>query len=276
MSNTVTPDLPSRDALTLAGAGLILAAGLIHLVLTPEHFREAPYLGLLFVANFIGAVVAAFSIYRGHRWGWLLGALVAGGALVMYFVSGTVGLPGMERGHLLEPLGILTKAVEILFLVLCGVEVTRSLTGLRRWALVSGIALMLVAVPGVAFALVHGRQSVARAPVRWSATSPAIHLGDNYDLVVTNTSNKDQKAWVRTMIMDHRAHKNTMVINEPLKLAPGEERELTAVNDYGDANHFQTGIGSQTKDLSLTVKVTDSGGNETAWFNQEAFQIQER
>jgi hypothetical protein len=68
----------------------------------------------------------------------------------------------------------------------------------------------------------------------------------------------------------------TMVINEPLKLAPGEERELTAVNDYGDANHFRTGIGSQTKDLSLTVKVTDSEANETARFNQGAFQIRER
>ncbi len=116
----------------------------------------------------------------------------------------------------------------------------------------------------------------AGLPVRWSATSPAIHLGDRYTLDVTNTSDKDQKAWVRTMIMDHSAHKNTTAINEPLKLAPGEERELTAVNDYGEANHFQTTIGSQTKDLSFTVKVTDSEGNETARFNQEAFRIQEK
>ncbi len=132
---------------------MILVAGSIHLVLTPEHFMEAPYLGLLFVADFIGALVAAFGIYRGHRWGWLLGALVDGGALVVYLVSGTVGLPGVERGHLLEPLGILTKVAEALFLLLCGFEFTRSLTGLRRWALVGGIAAALVVVPGVAVAL---------------------------------------------------------------------------------------------------------------------------
>ena len=135
MSDTVVRSPQSRSALTLAGGALILAAGLIHLVLTPEHFGEAPYLGLLFVADFIGAVVTAFGIYRGHRWGWLLGALVAGGALVGYFVSGTVGLPGVERGHLLEPLGMVTKVVEALFLLLCGFEFTRSLTGLRRWTL---------------------------------------------------------------------------------------------------------------------------------------------
>jgi hypothetical protein len=283
MSNAVIRNPQSRSALILAGAGLILVTGLIHLVLIPEHFGEAPYLGLLFIADFIGAVVAAFGIYRGHRWGWLLGTLVAGGALVAYFVSGTVGLPGMERGHLLEPLGIFTKAIEALFLVLCGVEFTRSLRGLRRWALVGGIAAALVVVPGVALALGpqdahpgHGQAKGAGLPVRWAATSPAIHLGDKYDLVMTNTGDKDQKAWVRTMIMDHRAHENTMVIDEPLNLAPGEERELTAVNDYGEANHFQTGMGSQTKDLNFTVKVTDSKGNETARFNQEAFRIQEK
>ncbi len=65
------------------------------------------------------------------------------------------------------------------------------------------------------------------------------------------------------------------MINEPLELKPGEEREFTATNDYGDANHFQTGIGSETQDLDLAVAVTDSAGNETARFNQEAFLIQE-
>lgn len=100
----------------MAGAGLILASGLIHLVLTPEHLEEAAYLGLLFLADFAGAVVAAFGIYRGRRWGWALGTLVAAGALVAYVVSGTVGLPGMEPEGLLEPVGVVTKLVEALFL----------------------------------------------------------------------------------------------------------------------------------------------------------------
>ncbi len=54
--------LRSGSAVALTGAGLIFVAGLIHLVLTPAHLEEATRLGLL------------------------------------YFVNGTVGLPGVERG----------------------------------------------------------------------------------------------------------------------------------------------------------------------------------
>jgi hypothetical protein len=59
---------------------LLLIAGLIHLLLTPQHFAETAYLGTLFLANFVGSILAAFGIYRGLRWGWALGALFAGGA----------------------------------------------------------------------------------------------------------------------------------------------------------------------------------------------------
>ena len=82
---------------------MILIAGLIHPLLTPQHFAEAAYLGALFRANFAASVLPAFGIYRGLRWGWALGALVAGDAFVAYLLSGTVGLPGVEEGHLLEP-----------------------------------------------------------------------------------------------------------------------------------------------------------------------------
>ena len=118
-------DSQGRRLLTLAGAGLILASGLIHLVLTPEHLEEAAYLGLLFLSYFAGAVVAAFGIYRGRRWGWVLGALIAAGALVAYVVSGTVGLPGMEPEGLLEPVGVVTKLVETLFLGLFAIALTK-------------------------------------------------------------------------------------------------------------------------------------------------------
>jgi hypothetical protein len=103
MTYPASGTLRSRREPALAGAGLILIAGLIHLLLTPQHFAETAYLGALFLANFVGSVVAAVGIYRGFWWGWALGALFAGGAFVAYLLSGIVGLPGVEEGHLLEP-----------------------------------------------------------------------------------------------------------------------------------------------------------------------------
>src|SRR5688572_22567811 len=145
MDGTANSDQRARGALTLAGAGLILGAGLIHLVLTPEHLKEAPYLGLLFLADFVGAATAAFGILRGRRWGWALGALVAGGAYALYFINGTVGLPGVEEGHLIEPVGLLAKTVEALFLLLCAFALTRGLAPRGRWAVFAATVAALVA-----------------------------------------------------------------------------------------------------------------------------------
>ena len=91
--------------------------GLSHLIGAPQHYRVAPYIGVGFVANSIGALVAAVGIYRDVMWGWLLGALVAGGALIMYAISRSVGLPGFEHavGRWSGPLGILSLVVEALF-----------------------------------------------------------------------------------------------------------------------------------------------------------------
>ena len=102
-----------------AGISLILVTGAIHFIDAPGSFGDATYKGLLFLANGIAAIVAAFGIYRGERsWGWGLGVLVAGGALVGYVISRTMGLPGLAPDIWLEPLGILSLIVEAAFLVL--------------------------------------------------------------------------------------------------------------------------------------------------------------
>jgi hypothetical protein len=90
----------------------------IHFIDAPSSFGDATYKGLLFVANGIAAIVAAFGIYRGRRWGWALGVLVAGGALVGYAISRTVGLPGLAPEiWLSSPLAELSLAVEAAFIV---------------------------------------------------------------------------------------------------------------------------------------------------------------
>ena len=104
------------ERLVGAGISVIIIVGLIHLIDAPGDLQEATYQGMLFLANFFGAVTAAIGIYRGHGLGWSLGVLVAGGAFVGYVVSRTVGLPGLPvEEEWLEPLGLLSVLVEALF-----------------------------------------------------------------------------------------------------------------------------------------------------------------
>ena len=126
------------SASTWAGIGLIAGSGLIHLVETPEYLGEVRYIGVLFALSVVGAIVAAVGIFRGERWGWGLGALVAGASIAGYLLSRTVGLPGFRENsweEFAEPLGLLSLVVEGLFLVVAAnvltgrspVEATRTL-----------------------------------------------------------------------------------------------------------------------------------------------------
>ena len=104
------------ERLVGAGISLIVVVGLIHLINSPGDLKEGSYAGLLYLANFGGALTAAIGIYRGRSWGWSLGALVAMGAFVGYVISRTVGLPGLPvEEEWLEPLGLLSLLVEALF-----------------------------------------------------------------------------------------------------------------------------------------------------------------
>ncbi len=102
--------------LVWAAIGLILATGLIHLVLSPHHFEEAKYVGILFSLNGIGAAVAAFGIYRNANWGWTLGAIIAAFSVVSYIASRTVGLPGTEIEDW-DLIGVISLIVESVFIL---------------------------------------------------------------------------------------------------------------------------------------------------------------
>ncbi len=101
------------------GIILIVITGIVHFIDAPDNFGNAAYKGVLFVLNGVGAIVAAYGIFRGAAWGWFLGLLIAGGAIAGYIISRTVGLPGLRVDpHWLEPLGVLSLIVEGLFVLL--------------------------------------------------------------------------------------------------------------------------------------------------------------
>jgi hypothetical protein len=104
------------ERLVGAGISLIVIVGLIHLINSPGDLEEGSYTGVLYLANFFGAILAAIGIYRGRSWGWSLGALVSVGAFAGYVISRTIGLPGLPvEEEWLGPLGLLSMVVEALF-----------------------------------------------------------------------------------------------------------------------------------------------------------------
>jgi hypothetical protein len=119
----------STHGLKTVAVVAIVATGLIHLVTARDSFGEATYKGLLFVANGVGALVAAVGVYRDRAdWAWLLGALVAGGAFLGYVLSRTVGLPGLsaEPDAWFEPLGVASLVAEAVFLLVFAVTLRQS------------------------------------------------------------------------------------------------------------------------------------------------------
>lgn len=100
------------------GIILIIITGIIHFIEAPEYFDEAAYMGLLFVLNGIGSLTAAYGIYKNQKWGWILGLLITGGSILGYIISRTIGMPGVAVKEWADGIGILSLAVECLFVLL--------------------------------------------------------------------------------------------------------------------------------------------------------------
>jgi hypothetical protein len=97
-SKTVTGGLHNLGKLRIAGVASISLVGLIHLLVTPEYYGFAAYLGLLMIANLAGSIVSAVGIYQGRVWGWWLGAVMAAGAFLAYIGAGRWGCPDCPLG----------------------------------------------------------------------------------------------------------------------------------------------------------------------------------
>ncbi len=81
----------------LAG-GLLALAGIVHLLLAPEHLEEAPGLGLAFLAG--GVLALGWALVVARRPGpavWGAGMVIALAMGLAYLASRTVGLAGMHE-----------------------------------------------------------------------------------------------------------------------------------------------------------------------------------
>jgi hypothetical protein len=130
-------DMPSDRAgsvgsrLRFPAAALAVAAGLAHVPVTPEHLREAPYIGVLFIMLTVACVVlAALLVTWDHALVWLAlgGACLL--AVIAYVVSRTMGLPLMadDIGNWWETLGVVSVLTESAVVVLAATVLSTRLS----------------------------------------------------------------------------------------------------------------------------------------------------
>ena len=116
----------------IVGAAAAAGIGAIHLVLAPEYFGEAAYIGALFIAGGVASGAVAIKLWRAdHTLSWALGTLIAVGMGAGLLLSRTVGLPGFHESEW-EPSAILSLLLEGAFVVAAAIAVARPRSPARR------------------------------------------------------------------------------------------------------------------------------------------------
>ncbi|MGQ0668677.1 MAG: hypothetical protein ACT4PO_03210 [Actinomycetota bacterium] len=103
---------------TLLIVVLVLAAANLHILLTPEHFREGPQFGLFFLAADIFQVWLAFAlllmpgprVYRTGLWG-------SAGLVAIWMITRLIPPPGAASPEPVELLGVVATSLEIAAIV---------------------------------------------------------------------------------------------------------------------------------------------------------------
>lgn len=99
----------------------------VHIPLVPEHLREAPYIGVLFILLSVACVALAIMVTAHDTpWIWAISAALSPLALIAFVWSRTIGLPQItdDIGNWTEPLCFPTVAAEALTVALVLVVLT--------------------------------------------------------------------------------------------------------------------------------------------------------
>ncbi len=125
------PSRPAEASLRGVAAVCALLSAVAHLLIVPEHLKEVPYMGILFLIGSVALLVAAAGLARRNPVpAWLLGTLVSGGMVLGFALSRTVGLPNYQEEGWDPPYGVLCMVAEVAFIITfvawCGVAKTRT------------------------------------------------------------------------------------------------------------------------------------------------------
>lgn len=103
-------------------AAALTVAAVAHVPVIPEHLREAPYMGVLFIAFTVVAALLAFVVaVRGSAsTPFVVSGVVCGSAIAAYCLTRLVAFPQLadDVGNWGEPLGVVSIASEAVVLAL--------------------------------------------------------------------------------------------------------------------------------------------------------------
>lgn len=119
-----TAQSPFDMPLRIIGAAILFGVAALHLVTAPDHFDEATWLGVLFIATVVGSALIAMALLLfGGAIAWAGGSAIAASTAAGFVLAATVGL-GDVRETFEQRLGIPALVAELSFLVLVGVHLT--------------------------------------------------------------------------------------------------------------------------------------------------------
>ena len=152
----------------------IVQMGLLHFFTAQREYEEVAYMGYLFMANFLGSLIAAYGVYHKKVWGWLFGLFLAIGSIIGYILSRSIGLPGMPVEERLDAFGLVAVAVEVTVILMVVLRPWRFV--LDEAEQVPGTGRLRYSAPILALVLIVG---MSLATTQWDAILNQIPLHEH-------------------------------------------------------------------------------------------------
>lgn len=127
-------------------AGLLASAGLVHLVLSPEHFGERVDYGVFFLTA--GCTQLGLAVLLAHRrdpslWCYQLVAYASLGLITTWLITRAVAVPGTLGAETVTPVGVVATTLELAALLAVLFTVPLTTRGRRgrplTWAAACGL-----------------------------------------------------------------------------------------------------------------------------------------